>query len=396
MGVAVPARLAAVAAKSIGVSVHAALFLLLLSTSTSGALVFLELSAFYSHPGFVLGDMGEGARVVVSSPALAPYTSMVNYARVAGKVEAVEGVVGVVPVAVSLSTVKDRVVVVLGLREEDLSLLGARLTSGGRFRDCLGCIWVGEGVREYLGVELGEIVPVCPLYPSKTCYAARVEGFFDAPEPYRYEVLAGLDTGRMLRGLRGDQASIVVVLTSSPSAAERVAAAFNASVERGAILSKVFLVLERIGRGAVAKAVLEAGEAYAYRLQAYRHVVLALGVTAAGLAMTGALVIGRAACLYLGEKLGRPLRAVGVGYSSVKAAALLLVLAHSVSTAALTPYTVLLVSTILDLRVVGIPLYLLGEGPTMGWVAAVFLALPVLGVVSCRLGGEESWAPGKH
>ncbi|OYT50763.1 MAG: hypothetical protein B6U76_12190 [Desulfurococcales archaeon ex4484_217_2] len=205
---------------------------------------------------------------------------------------------------------------------------------GGNFTNkCLGCCWVGRGLAEKYGVEVGDVVVFYSPFVSYPV-VSRVEGYVSG-DPYSYEIIVPLEFARLIRGFSGKYASAIVVYPGSNCSKSRVAEVFGVTTRKIELLGRALILLQKMGGKVHVETYSSFYEAYVGRFGLGRNVFLAVAFSLTIASIVGSGVTG-AYFVKLRRSIYRHLIEQGVSVSALKTCftvvlTLLTLLSHTIA-----------------------------------------------------------------
>lgn len=269
--------------------------------------------------------------VVITSYSVAPFTSVFRAGDVGERVSGIPGVEGVVYELLTPVVINSSVYVLRGLDPVGLEVsAGDYGVVGEGFRgDCIGCVWVGEGLAEELGLGINDTLVAGSPFASSD-FVLRVAGVLKTGSVLRYELVTNTLTAEAVRGSGHGTASIAIVFADSPEAVKGVAEAFNISAAGVSVLERAFIALRLLGpkvRGFLTESL---PSMYLSRFGIGRDAIAAvLAATAAALAaglylLGGTIIVHESPSLRLLWELGVPERVLRASTAALAEAFLLL------------------------------------------------------------------------
>ncbi len=213
--------------------------------------------------------------VVVSSVAVAPFTSAVDIHRLESELRSLGIEARVTPLDMVAGVARGRGVIVLGL-------------SSTSWR-CLYCCILSPRLARELNASRGSIIVVAtPFTPSAV--ALRVVGI-ERVRGLEGFVLVPDEIARLLRGLSPSQSSLAIIECSNGSCVERVARALGARVPTK-LVERLVVVAARLH---LARASRKLSEVYMSRLGISRTTVAVLDIALSLVLALGVYVFSRSA-----------------------------------------------------------------------------------------------------
>lgn len=285
---------------------------------------------------------GEEDSITVGGYSVAPFTSLVRVRDVEELVEGLEGVRSASYEVLTVGLINGNPLVIRGVNFSAVrELVGYKVVEGSKpSENCYSCLWLGIEAYKKLGVSVGRVVAVKPVFSRETVFL-KVAGVLDVRAPYRYEALVAYELGQALRGVSGDVASLVrITYNSSEIEASEIYEKLGVKVPQSLVvhlLERAFLALKYLPEGRVQLLAYEAPTGlYTARLGLNKNVLflanLALGVVIS----YGFYVVG-ASTVSLNRDRVVVLYEQGLSMKKIKLSiALLLVLSVTISYAVLS------------------------------------------------------------
>ncbi|QOJ79293.1 hypothetical protein IG193_02180 [Infirmifilum lucidum] len=363
-------RILAEVARVLGFKLHLLIILQVLvmelAIIASGSLL-LDVQNFYDS---ILD--ARGPSVVVTSISLAPFTSIVDVDQLRGKLKGVEGV-ALEERVYALVKIQHSSAILVGLEDREL---GKIASSDSREANC---VFVGEDLAHKLGLAPGMDVVAYSPYTSLP-YVLRICGFAGR-QPYSWMLVSRLELARSLRGLRGSQASVVVV--HSEGGAEAVLGALGISSARRSIGERIFLAVRSTGGNFSARLYSAYAGEVLERLGVPVEVFYAVVVTVCATLAVSASMLGGFVLSARARELA-VLRLSGASSRALRASLILMLLAYSLLGGVLSSLVLSLLP--LELQLLGFGMKL-GPKPA-GLVAGVVL---VWGFASASIARGEAF-----
>ncbi len=271
--------------------------LVTLSIAFMFAEVFLTVNGLYESLREVIVTERERVVTLSSASAFTPFTGLIR-GDLAEKAERVKGVEGVLSEVVLPVLVNGSIAILRGVEVADFEeVIGVRLVSGGWLNDsCLTCAWVGVEAAEVLGVEVGDLLVVQPLFTARP-FEVRVVGVVRCGKPYDGEVIVPLVLARVVRGAGPGAVSIVRVKISPGTSPEDLYSELE--VEPASRKALPTYIVEKVVAGlsyAPGKTALgsprEITDMYLSRLGLSYDTLLALSMVVLALLSYGSYVLG--------------------------------------------------------------------------------------------------------
>ncbi len=265
------------------------------------------LYAFYSY--IVPRYDGE---IVVSNIALAPFTSLIDLASLAHRLENISGI-HIAPEVMVVALVEKHVVIVRGVETEATRYRGIDLSKLG---NCLYCCIVGRDLAKRLGIELGRIVVVSSVF-QRVAIPLKVVGYTDR-EPYSYEIIVPIAIARVLRCASRSHASVAYIHAEHRESIELLSRKLGIGVPR-TLLERALIAIKYMGREERAKLYSSVSEVYLSRLGIDRTTVIAANLALSAIVAMGLYLMGRS-LPHIAKKEIVVLRIVGMPRLSIATA----------------------------------------------------------------------------
>ena len=365
-------------------STHLAVVLVLIASSAASSGLLFYVYAFYNYHEMVFASLPANS-VVVSSLAMAPFTSFIDAGKAKKVLENISGVKAILEEVIVLVIAEDKTIVIRGVDPGALELLapGTRFVKGEKIGNCIGCVWLSSGLAKELGKDVGDLVSVCSFF-TRTCRPLLVRGIYTGPPPFGYEALTNLWTARDLRGLHSDQASVLLVVLEKGVDASIVLQKFNISVRETSLLARFFIALQHMGRMGAARLYLHASDLYLARLHVQREVLVLGALAIAFFASASSILVGR----FFARRIHREafvLRISGLEDASIRLSIIVLIALYAAIASIAGYFLARILYGFLGVKLFGYPVVLMANSPEIVLIVfAASLVLSMLGALSCR------------
>ncbi len=191
--------------------------------------------------------------VIIGSLTYTPYTSLVSVNKTMRKLGFSES--EMVPEIIGALVINNHTYTLRGLPFDNASIIiGEYRVEGRGLNDkCMGCVWIGEGVKEQLDEGIGDIIIARSPYTGGS-YPLIIAGIIHTSTAARYEIITNTFTSRILRGASQDDASYIIVKPRNTEELLRLISKISGeSAEKGLIEKILYYAVTRSGGGLLVK-----------------------------------------------------------------------------------------------------------------------------------------------
>lgn len=232
--------------------------------------------------------------IIVSSYALAPFTSLISVDSIEEALENIPGVEKIVYQVIVLGYTKGKTFIVRGINPKDfVDATNYRVIEGIDLSDnCFYCIWLGTELAKDLDLKPGDIISIYSLFISMPINL-EVAGIIDVERPYSYEAITSLSIAQALRGIDRRHVSIAIISLESHESYERVMRKLGIDIEKDLFIERIVIALRYIGRKIEPIAYNDLSEVFMSRLNISRDIYLAIMLSITFILSIGSYIIGQ-------------------------------------------------------------------------------------------------------
>ncbi|MEM1683991.1 MAG: hypothetical protein QXD57_01290 [Ignisphaera sp.] len=326
--------------------------------------------------------------VVVSSYALAPFTSLVSTDVLGNMLRDVQDVEYIFYQILVIAYINNsRAVIVRGIEAKDLKIIADYRIIDGRDIDghCFYCIWVGKNIAEELNIHVGDVIVLSSPFLSIPLIL-RVSGIIDAGYPYNYELLSSISLAQSIRGVAKGYVSMAVVVFSSREDYLVFVERLGLDRDRMSLMERAIVALKYIGREIRPHVYEHMTEMLVSRLGLPRDIYILISFATAFIMSIGLYMIGQSIATMNSHNL-EILYEQGVSSIKIKISLAIVLVIFIATSIKLSLITTKMLSNIISLTIVGYPLKVAISKDILLATSIYILFFTLIGLATVKIHG---------